>query len=218
MPSCCASGTCGPTTTLPYTRPEGFAWGGLTIQGARTTDSASGQWTTPDAYAGDIHDPMSRKAFMWDRNNPYEYSDPSGYFIIPRDNYFAKRIHEAIWNLLNWPVPSSWPRAPGFGCTCSDGPQANVLDSRDSSKSTGADLSKASSTGKLQGEIERGRAPKGIDRADKGRGPFEQDHVHFDNGAALNKDGTWKHGSANLNAAQKDWLQSHGWTLPAAKP
>jgi hypothetical protein len=37
-----------------------------------------GQWTTPDAYAGDVHDPMTQKPFMWDRNNPYQYADPSG--------------------------------------------------------------------------------------------------------------------------------------------
>lgn len=70
--------------------------GGLTIQGARTTDAASGQWTTPDAYAGDIHDPMSRKAFMWDRNNPYEYSDPSGYSPDAAQQALADAVNAAI--------------------------------------------------------------------------------------------------------------------------
>ena len=37
------------------------------------------QWTTPDAYAGDVHDPMSQKPYMWNGNNPVQYSDPSGY-------------------------------------------------------------------------------------------------------------------------------------------
>ncbi len=37
-----------------------------------------GQWTSPDAYAGNVHDPMSQKPFMYNRNNTYEYSDPSG--------------------------------------------------------------------------------------------------------------------------------------------
>jgi hypothetical protein len=36
-------------------------------------------WTTPDAYSGDISDPMSRKSYMWNRNNPVSYADPSGY-------------------------------------------------------------------------------------------------------------------------------------------
>ena len=64
---------------FPYTRPDGFDMAGVTIQGVRVYDSASGTWTTPDAYEGNVHDPMSQKAFMWNRNNPYAYSDPSGY-------------------------------------------------------------------------------------------------------------------------------------------
>ena len=50
-----------------------------TWQGVRTSDLSVGQWNTPDAYAGDVHDPMSQKPFMWNRNNPYDYSDPSGF-------------------------------------------------------------------------------------------------------------------------------------------
>jgi hypothetical protein len=55
----------------------------INFQGVRTYDPNAAQWTTPDAYAGDVHDPMTQKPFMWNRNNPFEYSDPSGYF--PRE-------------------------------------------------------------------------------------------------------------------------------------
>jgi hypothetical protein len=52
------------------------------IVGARALhDAASGQWLTPDAYAGDVRDPMSQKPFMWNGNNSLLYSDPSGYTI-----------------------------------------------------------------------------------------------------------------------------------------
>jgi len=67
---------------FPYTRTDGFDVGvgsGITISGARAQDNATGKWTTPDAYAGDVHDPMSQKSFMWNNNNPYTYSDPSGF-------------------------------------------------------------------------------------------------------------------------------------------
>lgn len=50
-----------------------------TIQGVRAYDSDSQTWTTPDAYQGDVHDPMSLKSYMWNDNNPISYSDPSGY-------------------------------------------------------------------------------------------------------------------------------------------
>ncbi|MEA2688169.1 MAG: hypothetical protein QOD51_776, partial [Candidatus Eremiobacteraeota bacterium] len=46
----------------------------------RAVEASSGQWTTPDAFAGVVHDPMSQKSFMWDNNNPYSYSDPTGFF------------------------------------------------------------------------------------------------------------------------------------------
>jgi YD repeat-containing protein len=71
--------SCTGAGQLEYDRPEGFLYAGLTFQGERAVDTASGQWTTPDAYAGTVHDPMSQKSFMSDRNNPYSYSDPSGF-------------------------------------------------------------------------------------------------------------------------------------------
>jgi YD repeat-containing protein len=54
-----------------------------TIQGVRTYDSDSGGWTTPDAYAGDAHDPMSQKSYVWDADNAVSFSDPSGYSACP---------------------------------------------------------------------------------------------------------------------------------------
>jgi YD repeat-containing protein len=62
-------------------RADGYSMGGGVVQGARTFDPTSGQWLTPDAYAGDVHDPMSQKPFMWNGNNPVEFQDPSGYAI-----------------------------------------------------------------------------------------------------------------------------------------
>ena len=37
-----------------------------------------------------------------------------------------------------------------------------------------------------------------------------QPHVHFDNNAALNKDGTWKEGYYELNNSQIDYLRQNG--------
>lgn len=78
------TGGLGAPGTAPYTYDgsDGFTVGGKRFQGVRVMDSETGRWTTPDAYAGDVHDPMSQKPFMWNRNNPYEYSDPSGYCAI----------------------------------------------------------------------------------------------------------------------------------------
>jgi hypothetical protein len=53
-----------------------------------------------------------------------------------------------------------------------------------------------------------------VQRVDVGKVIGEQTHVHFDDGSALNVDGSWKHGESDLSNAIKDWLQNNGWTLP----
>lgn len=65
-------------------RPDGYQIEDLTVQGVRSYDPTSAQWTTPDAYAGDVHDPSSQKPFMWNGNNPVSYSDPSGFDTAPQ--------------------------------------------------------------------------------------------------------------------------------------
>jgi RHS repeat-associated protein len=71
-----------------------------------------------------------------------------------------------------------------------------------------------SSAGNMQQQVERGQAPKEIDRVDKGRGPYEKDHIELKDGIALNRDGTWKHGSGHVNNAVRDWLVRNGWKPP----
>ena len=58
-----------------------------------------GNWTAPDAYAGNVGDPMSQKAYMWNRNNPLAYSDPSGYLsLLDVWNFFAGNDINAVKN------------------------------------------------------------------------------------------------------------------------
>jgi len=82
--------TWGPDFSMK--RGDGYTMIGGIVQGARTYDPTSGQWLTPDAYAGDVHDPMSQKPFIWNNNNPIEYGDPSGY--TPWED-FADSMEEA---------------------------------------------------------------------------------------------------------------------------
>jgi len=70
----------GAVMTMP--RTDGISDGVDVIQGVRDYDGSIGAWTTPDAYAGDIHDPSSQKSYMWNGNNPVSYSDPSGYMAM----------------------------------------------------------------------------------------------------------------------------------------
>ena len=63
-------------------RSDGYSDGYLNYQGVRAYDPNANQWTSPDAYSGDVHDPMSQKPYMYNNNNPDEYSDPSGYDVL----------------------------------------------------------------------------------------------------------------------------------------
>lgn len=77
------------------------------------------------------------------------------------------------------------------------------------------DASKNKSPSQLNKEIQKGQAPRGIERIDKGSKSVkgEQTHVHFKDGTALNIDGTWKDGNGMLNQAQKEWLSKNGWNI-----
>lgn len=70
------------------------------------------------------------------------------------------------------------------------------------------------SPGYMQKQVEQGRAPRTVERVDKGRGPHEKDHVHFKDGSAMNSDGSWKHGGRELSRHESDWLKKNGWQTP----
>ena len=72
---------------------------------------------------------------------------------------------------------------------------------------------KPKSMNQLQKDVERGKAPKEIDRFDRG-GKYEkeQDHVHFKDGTALNKDGTIKEGdNIDITKKTRKYLEQNGW-------
>jgi RHS repeat-associated protein len=75
----CANVAMPGNPVLDASREDGYFDGTLSLQGARAYDPNLNQWTTPDAYSGDAHDPMSQHPYMWNNNNPVQYSDPSGY-------------------------------------------------------------------------------------------------------------------------------------------
>ena len=62
--------------------------------------------------------------------------------------------------------------------------------------------------------IQRGNAPAGLRRVDRGKIPGEQTHIHLNDGSALNMDGTWKHGGTTLTNDQSKWLEANGWVIP----
>ena len=58
---------------------------------------------------------------------------------------------------------------------------------------------------------------KDIDRIDYQGGERDPTHIHFNDGRALGKDGTWKHnptGDNNIPSKTAKWLVEHGFKLP----
>ena len=69
------------------------------------------------------------------------------------------------------------------------------------------------SINRLHNDINKGRAPKSIIRADNKHQETGQNHVHFKDGSALNIDGTWKEGEHILTNKEIKFLKEYGWNI-----
>ena len=64
-----------------------------------------------------------------------------------------------------------------------------------------------------QQDVKKGKAPKGLKRFDRKHTEGGQEHIHFEDGSALNKDGSWKEGEYKLNKNQAEYLKDNGWNI-----
>ena len=102
------------------------------------------------------------------------------------------------------------PPIPGFGKGVS------IIKTGTSIIKTGTKAVKGGkSINQLKKLVEKGKAPKSINRFEKG-GVYkgEKPHVHFNNVSALNIDGTWKEGFKILTNAEKEFLKNNGCIIP----
>ena len=72
---------------------------------------------------------------------------------------------------------------------------------------------KPKTRGQMQREVEKGKAPKDVDRVDKAHSKSGQEHVHLKDGSAVNKDGSFKDGKPRLNEKTKKWLRTGGYDV-----
>ena len=76
---------------------------------------------------------------------------------------------------------------------------------------------KPSSPGKMDREIKRGQAPRGVDRVDSGHVPGQEPHVHYSDGTSSTVSGRvhdLHKGIPNPSGRVVEWLLKHGWTPP----
>lgn len=73
------------------------------------------------------------------------------------------------------------------------------------------------SINQINQKIQKGQAPKSIIRAESDKfssSKIDPDHIHFDNGSALRRDGTFKHGWKKLTNEEKEFLIKNGFKIP----
>ncbi len=76
---------------------------------------------------------------------------------------------------------------------------------------------KPSSPSSMQKEVERGQAPREIERVDRGHIPGQEAHVHYSDGTSSNVGGgvhDAHRGMPRPTKKARKWLISHGWTPP----
>ena len=72
------------------------------------------------------------------------------------------------------------------------------------------------SQSQMQRQVEKGQAPKEVDRVDKPHVKGQQPHVHFKDGTSLNQDGSVHDahkGIPNVSNQVKKWLIQNGWKV-----
>ena len=66
------------TSVVAYSSASAATDGFITVNGVRNYDQTATHWTSPDSVRGTSDDPMSEQPYVFNRNNPYSYSDPLG--------------------------------------------------------------------------------------------------------------------------------------------
>jgi len=191
-----------------------------------------------------IHDPQTLNLYGYVGNNPLSRRDATGHVTCDPDtwdpktnNLTAGACHldaldylvlgyygsRTLMNAIPHVPPgfySDFAKGVGTGLltTLQKGPDDCGCDDKGDKESSSAkkttDPPKATSPNQMQKQVEAGQAPKSVDRVDSPRFPFEKPHIEFEDGNALNNDGTWKHGGRELTNTEKDWITSNGWSLP----
>jgi len=77
-------------------RADGYTYMSYAVQGVRAYDSTSQQWMTPDAFPGDVADPLSQKPFMWNDGNPVQWADPTGFIVV----YANQEAEDALKRII----------------------------------------------------------------------------------------------------------------------
>jgi RHS repeat-associated protein len=212
---------------------------GLSYMGARYYDPVLGRFMGVDPAPPSLGNVHSLNRYAYGNNNPYRYVDPDGHagalawaapiMLLAGGGWWwstqsaeqrermvrdADRAVRWVKGLIFNEGAQDGGAADAGGGTA--GPNTATGNPDPNGDNDGDTPKKGKSVNQINNDVKRDKAPVGIKRADTGKVTGEQDHIHFDNGNALNRDGTWKHvnSSQGPTRAQEKYLVDAGWTLP----
>jgi RHS repeat-associated protein len=209
-----------------FTGKERDAESGLDYFGARYYGSSMGRFMSPDwseepapLYYANLENPQSLNLYAYVNNNPLSHTDPDGHIMLNPDcpcnidyGFLWRDLIRRTNAMTDWEL-STLRNFFGKNKTVVP-PVVTPAQTANPNPDDKKDPQKKTSRNQMQKQVEKGKAPKSVDRVDPGLGPNEQDHIHFSDGNALNEDGTWKHGGRSLTNAESEWIQSNGWSTP----
>ncbi|KKJ77347.1 hypothetical protein WH95_06430, partial [Kiloniella litopenaei] len=182
----------------------------------RDYDPATGRYTQVDpiGLAGGVN------TYAYANGSPKRYIDLDGLLVRNGEGGIIDRIWDDFrrgWRDHNredyCPVPSG-PLDPSAPLP----PPALPSEKSDGEPGDGSDKGKEPSRpGKMQKEVEKGQAPKDVDRVDPPHIDGQEPHIHYKDGTSSNQSGSTHDkykGSPNPSNKTRKWLKKHGWTPP----
>ena len=212
-------------TKIGFTGHVSDADTGLVYMQQRYYDPIAGRFLSIDPATTDTGSGSDFNRYSYARSSLYKYTDPDGRYV--HILWIASRI--AAITAARSAATQVGMAATAVGvlaaANVSNGsvaPQvsapATAANAASGGKPPEDDESKGSgkSVNQINNDVKKDNAPDGIRRADTGKVKGEQDHVHLQNGNALNRDGSWKHvkSSDGLTRSQESYLRAAGWNLP----
>ena len=215
---------------LKFSGKEREGYSDLGYFGARYYDRKSYRFNSVDPIINRLealYNPQLWNLYAYCRNNPITYLDTDG----------SEEESKSIWDKLNDIVskvaPDNMTTPPmmmegweenkkfvdkavedAIKITAAAAVAVAVIEMASGDNSNNKKQIKPSIPGKMQKEVEKGKAPKEVDHVDSGHVPGQEPHVHLKDGTSLTQTGKVhdKHkGIPNPTKQTKKWLKKHGW-------